>query len=434
MFIGRRNYMIHFLPADEIEVQPGRNRKVFSSQQITALAESISSIGLIHPLIVRVDGSNTILAAGERRLRAMKMLMGEGYVPFRCLGKIVPLNCVPVLYYHELDELTAKQVELDENLHRVDLTWQERAQAISELHKIQQAKNPGATFTDTASVLETEFNHTIGPGKVKEMTLLVENMYRPEVAAARTEKDATRAMFKALEQEFNEKLGLAVGSSTVGFIVGDGPREMQRLAAQGTRFDVVCTDPPYGIDADRSGLHEFGALVHSYKDSWEKVEQLLIRFSSELDTCTKDKCHLYLFCDVIKFAEIAHIIEENTEFKVWPRPLIWVKNKGTLPSADYGPHRMYECILYANKGKRMITGVYSDVLTYPYETDRKHAAQKPVALYKDLLRRSCRPGDKVLDPFCGSGTIFSAACDLQLEAVGVDSDPAMGQVVKERLK
>ena len=50
-------------------------------------------------------------------------------------------------------------------------------------------------------------------------------------------------------------------------------------------------------------------------------------------------------------------------------------------------------------------------------------AQKPIALYQDLLSRSYRPGDKVLDPFCGSGPIFPAAHSLKCEATGIEIEP-----------
>ena len=63
-----------------------------------------------------------------------------------------------------------------------------------------------------------------------------------------------------------------------------------------------------------------------------------------------------------------------------------------------------------------------DVITCPPDSNLGHAAQKPVALLDDLLRRSARPGDRVLDPFCGSGPIFPAAHALKLIATGVERD------------
>jgi DNA modification methylase len=118
---------------------------------------------------------------------------------------------------------------------------------------------------------------------------------------------------------------------------------------------------------------------------------------------------------------------------VWSTPLIW--NKGTtghIPHADFGPRRAYDVILYARKGEKQVTGVYSDVIDCsPIITEeRVHAAQKPVALYMNLLKRSTNGGARVLDPFAGSGTIFKAAAAMNCTAVGVELDPAQVQNCK----
>ena len=81
----------------------------------------------------------------------------------------------------------------------------------------------------------------------------------------------------------------------------------------------------------------------------------------------------------------------------------------------------------------MVTGVYSDVLTYAAAQNKEHAAQKPVELYVDLLKRSTIPGSLVLDPFCGSGVVFEAAKTLGLRAIGFDKDPMAFQISRGRL-
>lgn len=80
-----------------------------------------------------------------------------------------------------------------------------------------------------------------------------------------------------------------------------------------------------------------------------------------------------------------------------------------------------------------MTAIYSDVIVAPIVTDKRHAAQKPVEVYINLLTRSVQPGDTVLDPFAGSGTIFEAASHLQCQAIGWDSDPMCIALCEERL-
>jgi site-specific DNA-methyltransferase (adenine-specific) len=92
-------------------------------------------------------------------------------------------------------------------------------------------------------------------------------------------------------------------------------------------------------------------------------------------------------------------------------------------------------ILYAVKGNKPTTGTFSDVLTSRLTEERYgHGAQKPVELYVDLLHRSCQAGDKVLDPFCGTGTIFPAAHSLKVFATGVEQSAEYYAIAAKRLQ
>jgi DNA modification methylase len=94
-----------------------------------------------------------------------------------------------------------------------------------------------------------------------------------------------------------------------------------------------------------------------------------------------------------------------------------------LPQPDRGPRYSYECILYATKGEaKVVKQGASDVLSYTGIKKLLHAAQKPAALYCDLLSRVCKPGDTVLDPFAGSGTIFVAGNTLSLSVCGIEQE------------
>ena len=74
-----------------------------------------------------------------------------------------------------------------------------------------------------------------------------------------------------------------------------------------------------------------------------------------------------------------------------------------------------------------------DVLDYPPDSNLGHAAQKPVALFEDLLRRSVLPGQAVLDPFCGSGPVFPAAHVMKVRATGIEMDQASYGIACKRI-
>ncbi len=72
------------LPIGKVEPNPHQPRREFEESQLTDLAESIRSEGLIQPIVVREVDGRFQLIAGERRLRAFKMLK-LGKIPARII-------------------------------------------------------------------------------------------------------------------------------------------------------------------------------------------------------------------------------------------------------------------------------------------------------------------------------------------------------------
>jgi hypothetical protein len=60
--------------------------------------------------------------------------------------------------------------------------------------------------------------------------------------------------------------------------------------------------------------------------------------------------------------------------------------------------------------------------------------QKPCALLKRIINAGSRPGETVLDPFCGSGTTLVAAEALQRRWIGIDESPHAIEVTRARLE
>ena len=62
-----------------------------------------------------------------------------------------------------------------------------------------------------------------------------------------------------------------------------------------------------------------------------------------------------------------------------------------------------------------------------------HPAQKPLALMEHMISVSTRPGDRVLDPFMGSGTTGVAALNLGRRFIGFEREPEYFATAQERL-
>jgi site-specific DNA-methyltransferase (adenine-specific) len=72
----------------------------------------------------------------------------------------------------------------------------------------------------------------------------------------------------------------------------------------------------------------------------------------------------------------------------------------------------------------------------PQDAERLgYPTQKPVAILKHIINASSRPGELVLDPFCGCGTTIAAAQMLARRWIGVDISPfAIELIRRQRLE
>ena len=105
--------------------------------------------------------------------------------------------------------------------------------------------------------------------------------------------------------------------------------------------------------------------------------------------------------------------------------LIWARtSKKHKHHFDYPAMKMGDWRGDALKkpGKQM-RSVWSIPLTKPSEKAfGRHPTQKPEALLERVVLASTKPGDLVLDPFCGSGTTGVAAVRHGRRFVGIDMD------------
>lgn len=104
---------------NKIQANPNQPRVFFDEEKLQELAESIRENGVIQPLLVtRGPSSRYTLVAGERRLRA---------------AKLVQLDEVPVLLLDEMPQDQSLELALIENIQRQDLNAIEEAQAYARL-------------------------------------------------------------------------------------------------------------------------------------------------------------------------------------------------------------------------------------------------------------------------------------------------------------
>lgn len=435
------NLHVRSVKAEDILIPKNRQRKEFKPEDIVSLAGSISQKGMLHPVTVRKgeDNGSYILVAGERRIRALTMLWNFGET-VRCGDHQFPEGQVPCIYFGDLDPVDAMEVELEENIRRVDLTWIEKTEATAKLMELRtiRAEREGVappTVDEIAS--EVRGDSPSSRDQTRKEILVSKYLADPEVQKAKSADDAFKILRRREELKRSADLAASVGVTfNTGVHTlrhGDAFEIMAEMPKDS--FDVIITDPVYGIDADK--FSDSGGIAHGnhfYDDSWTKWNNDMLRFAPESYRLAKPQAHAYVFCDVDNFVLLKNYMLQ-AGWRVFRTPLIWINPRAArAPWPEHGPQRKYQICLFAIKGNRTVTRVLPDVVTYESDENLNHQAQKPVGLYQDLLARSVRAGDSALDCFGGTGPIIPAAHALKVKATYIELDQSAYGIALARLK
>lgn len=185
---------------DQLEPGPFQPRKVMDKDALDELAESVAVHGVLQPLLVRAkpgEADRFEIIAGERRWRAAQRAQ---------------LHEVPVIV-KELDEETAFEIALIENLQREDLNALEEAQGYRRL-----MDDFGHTQEKLAAVLGKSRSHVANMVRLLNLPENVQNYVRQgKLSAGHARTLITASHPEALAREIVDK-GLSV-------------REAEKLAA-----------------------------------------------------------------------------------------------------------------------------------------------------------------------------------------------------------
>ena len=420
---------MQILPISSIIISPNRQRREFSPAALEELQNSIKSKGLLHPIVVDKDNH---LIAGERRLRAITALNA----PFKCNDTEIPPGHIPTIRISDLPPDLMREAELEENIIRVDLTWQERTLAVAELFKIRSAENPNITRTNFATEIRGDGEKAKGQGisDITNRLILAQHLDDPDIKKAANVKAAMLMLKRKAHFASAINRGQAMPESEFHTIIhGDSFDLLQQ--AQDESFDGIITDPPYGLNMDKYNPFE-GTKSHLYNDSPEYSDDCYELLAGEGFRILRPEGVLFTFCTPIRFEKLCQVFKKHN-FTVREFPLIWIKTDraGMTPDVEHFPQRTYEMILLATKGRPLIIEKRAaDTFSISSQRNRPHPAAKPAKLYAQLLRLYMLSGMSVLDPFGGSGPLIPAGNSLGLFTTIFECDEEYVNFAKSRVK
>lgn len=183
-------------------------------------------------------------------------------------------------------------------------------------------------------------------------------------------------------------------------------------------FDLAIVDPPYGIGAaDNTGRgnkrHGAAATISKFypNKDWDNAPPEW-QYFSELKRISSN----WILWGANHYLESLFAAGMRINASCW---VVWDKVNGENDYAD--------CEL-------ALTSFLSAVRRFQYkwhgmlQNDMKnkevriHPTQKPVALYRWLLSKYAKPGDRILDTHLGSGSSRIAAYDMGFDFTGYELD------------
>jgi len=396
------------LKPEEIKVRQERQRFRNELGDVAGLADSISRIGQILP--VRITQEN-VLIDGGRRVAA-------------CLMNQQKVICVYDETISEDDELLLRTMELEGNLYRKDYTAAEEARAVRELHKLKQKIDPTHTVRDTAKILGRKSHASVisdiqVADLVDAFPALEKAKNKREIQRAAKTLERTVATLESMKKHEKE---VEKTGTNCKLKLCDALVEMANVPDNS--IDIVITDPLYEIDYKNLKYRVWDRYKDRFDDSYKGLEayEVLARESFRFTT---NNAHLYSFVGNEHFYKVRDIFVSNN-WLCYIKPIIWIKGTtGQCNVPSVWPASCYEMILYARKqDSQIVKQAEPDwIHVKPLHAEQKtHEFEKPVELIEDLLDRSALPGQKLIDPFMGSGAIIEAALKRGLYCVGFDVD------------
>lgn len=170
-------------------------------------------------------------------------------------------------------------------------------------------------------------------------------------------------------------------------------------------FDLAIVDPPYGIDVNKMNMGSRKTVRPSEK-KWDSA-------------IPEDKYF-------------------NELFRVSKNQVIWGGNYFPLPCSQYFSiwdkgETMYGRDFAEAEYAWVSSGGTRIFKSSPNQLDRIHPTQKPVSLYKWLLKNYAKEGDKILDTHGGSMSIALACHDYKFDLVLSELDKDYFEAGKKRL-
>ena len=410
---------------------------------IQGLAESIETYtealthtrGLITPILLSPDN---VLVAGGRRLAAHRILNRTE---------------IAAVYSNEISEEVLRELELEENVQRLQMTWKEEVLSVKGVHDIRDRN--AAQQNETWNQRKTGALLNMSQAHVSNLLGVAQCLEDDDfdILQCKNLSEALGVLLQRKENEANQLLVQTVGIPSASpqpssspldaidiidldvelgaphplkaeptskpdpglqttnlsfdlnrmFILGDCIEVMSSFEEDS--FDHIVTDIPYGIDMKNLDTMSNIDLVREEHDVESNVE-LMSSFIPAAYRVLKPSGYLVFFYDLDHHEKLISL-GKAAGFKVQRWPLIWCKSHTCVNNAaqfNWTKATEVAMVMRKSSGATLIKPQPLNYFVADGSIERKlydNPFAKPADAWNFILRGLTIPGQRILDPFAG---------------------------------
>lgn len=213
------------------------------------------------------------------------------------------------------------------------------------------------------------------------------------------------------------------------------------LQEEGRSCTLVLTDPPYNVGMEYEDV-ESDELEPEEYESWMRDV-----FSCACRAAGESGC-VAMVTPQTQMRRWIEIVDSLPMEEVKGSPVSWCRPNfaGHSSFGNGWDFAVYYIWMLHGEEWEVVTNppASADVTSHNYIVEpvpqsdfaegRHHPCQQPVRVYEKILLKATRPGDTVVDPFCGSGSVGVAAKKWQRDFIGGDISGEYMEVAERRIR
>lgn len=399
-----------------------------TAEEFKHLETNVLAEGIREPIITWngtiVDGHNRYELAQMYELpfktREMQFTTMENCKEWMILNQFGRRN---LNYYQrsvlalELEEVLKERAKKTQGM-RTDLTSSKNLEEVRTHKELEKLANVSHETIRKVKAIEAKAPEEV---KVKLHTgeVSIDKAYQE------IKKEEKKAKFEEAKQSFEKEIKV----ENLNQIIIHGDSRIVLKEYKGPKFDLLLSDPPYGMDF-KSGWSDKDKIANDkIEDTIQLFEDVLIESVKHL----KEDAHFYLFGSIDYVGELRPIIEKHLTLKnimIWDRKVIGMGDLKT-----YG--KSFDVVYFGiNKKWKDLNGTRDRDLLSFYRCDPSkmvHPTEKPIDLLEYLIKKSTNEGDLILEPFAGGGSTLVAAKNTNRMCTGIELEEKYVNLIKSRI-